>query len=76
MEVEGSFDNWTTCQPLQRSGKDFTIIKLLPPGVYQVCIQPVSCCSLLEREGTKSFCDSIWLSPLLAGIDDAVQIHC
>mmetsp|Transcript_35251 Transcript_35251/g.78447 ORF Transcript_35251/g.78447 Transcript_35251/m.78447 type:complete len:269 (-) Transcript_35251:625-1431(-) len=35
VEVEGSFDNWTTRQPLQRSGKDFTIIKLLPPGVYQ-----------------------------------------
>ncbi|MEW5309318.1 MAG: hypothetical protein WDW38_001213 [Sanguina aurantia] len=35
VEVEGSFDNWTTRQPLQRNGKDFTIIKLLPPGVYQ-----------------------------------------
>ncbi|PNH10767.1 SNF1-related protein kinase regulatory subunit beta-2, partial [Tetrabaena socialis] len=35
VEVEGSFDNWTTRQPLQKSGKDFTIIKLLPPGVYQ-----------------------------------------
>lgn len=35
VEVEGSFDNWTTRQPLQRSGKDFTIIKLLTPGVYQ-----------------------------------------
>uniref|UniRef100_A0A7S0VGY9 Association with the SNF1 complex (ASC) domain-containing protein n=1 Tax=Polytomella parva TaxID=51329 RepID=A0A7S0VGY9_9CHLO len=35
VEVEGSFDNWTTRQPLQRSGKDFTTIKLLPPGVYQ-----------------------------------------
>jgi Glycogen recognition site of AMP-activated protein kinase len=34
--VEGSFDNWTTRQPMQRSGKDFTIVKLLPPGVYQV----------------------------------------
>lgn len=41
VEVEGSFDNWTTRQPLQKSGKDFTIIKLLPPGVYQVrgCIR-------------------------------------
>ncbi|GIL62567.1 hypothetical protein Vafri_16760 [Volvox africanus] len=38
VEVEGSFDNWTTRQPLQKSGKDFTIIKLLPPGVYQVCL--------------------------------------
>ena len=36
MEVEGSFDNWTTRQNMQRSGKDFTIVKLLPPGVYQV----------------------------------------
>lgn len=36
VEVEGSFDNWTTRQALQRSGKDFTVIKLLPPGVYQV----------------------------------------
>ncbi len=36
VEVEGSFDNWTTRQTMQRSGKDFTIIKLLPPGVYQV----------------------------------------
>lgn len=35
VEVEGSFDNWSTRQPLQRSGKDFTIIKLLLPGVYQ-----------------------------------------
>ncbi|KAF5829295.1 hypothetical protein DUNSADRAFT_16293 [Dunaliella salina] len=36
VEVEGSFDNWSTRQILQRTGKDFTIIKLLPPGVYQV----------------------------------------
>lgn len=36
VEVEGSFDNWTTRQPMQRSGRDFTIVKLLPPGVYQV----------------------------------------
>ncbi len=35
--MEGSFDNWTTRQALQRTGKDFTIVKLLPPGVYQVC---------------------------------------
>lgn len=35
VEVEGSFDNWTTRQPMQRSGKDFTIVKLLPSGVYQ-----------------------------------------
>ena len=36
VEVEGSFDNWQTRQPMQKSGKDFTIVKLLPPGVYQV----------------------------------------
>ena len=34
--MEGSFDNWQTRQMMQRSGKDFTIVKLLPPGVYQV----------------------------------------
>jgi 5'-AMP-activated protein kinase regulatory beta subunit len=36
VEVEGSFDNWTTRQTMQRSGNAFTIIKLLPPGHYQV----------------------------------------
>ena len=35
MEVEGSFDNWTSRQRMQKSGKDYTIVKLLPPGVYQ-----------------------------------------
>ncbi|KAL3133479.1 hypothetical protein ABBQ38_007342 [Trebouxia sp. C0009 RCD-2024] len=35
VEVESSFDNWATRHPLQRSGKDFTLVKLLPPGVYQ-----------------------------------------
>jgi 5'-AMP-activated protein kinase regulatory beta subunit len=38
VQVEGSFDNWSTRQQLQRSGREFTVIKLLPPGVYQVCI--------------------------------------
>ncbi|KAI9159866.1 hypothetical protein LWI28_002689 [Acer negundo] len=33
--VEGSWDNWKTRIPLQRSGKDFTIMKVLPSGVYQ-----------------------------------------
>ncbi|KAF8414259.1 hypothetical protein HHK36_002259 [Tetracentron sinense] len=33
--VEGSWDNWKTKKPLQRSGKDFTIVKVLPSGVYQ-----------------------------------------
>ncbi|XP_027332012.1 SNF1-related protein kinase regulatory subunit beta-2-like [Abrus precatorius] len=33
--VEGSWDNWKIRMPLQRSGKDFTIMKVLPSGVYQ-----------------------------------------
>ena len=47
VEVEGSFDNWTTRQALQQSGKDFTIVKLLPSGVYQVLLSllPATCCS-------------------------------
>lgn len=33
--VEGSWDDWKTRLALQRSGKDFTIMKVLPSGVYQ-----------------------------------------
>ncbi|XP_038712279.1 SNF1-related protein kinase regulatory subunit beta-2 [Tripterygium wilfordii] len=33
--VEGSWDNWKIRVPLQRSGKDYTIMKVLPSGVYQ-----------------------------------------
>uniref|UniRef100_A0A2P2KJ33 5'-AMP-activated protein kinase beta-2 subunit n=2 Tax=Rhizophora TaxID=40030 RepID=A0A2P2KJ33_RHIMU len=33
--VEGSWDNWKTRVPLQRAGKDYTIMKMLPSGVYQ-----------------------------------------
>lgn len=33
--VEGSWDNWKIRKPLQKSGKDFTIMKVLPSGVYQ-----------------------------------------
>ncbi|KAK9065243.1 hypothetical protein SSX86_016626 [Deinandra increscens subsp. villosa] len=33
--VEGSWDNWKTRKSLQRSGKDFIILKVLPSGVYQ-----------------------------------------
>nr|AFK34920.1 unknown [Lotus japonicus] len=33
--VEGSWDDWKTRMPLQKSGKDFTIMKVLPSGVYQ-----------------------------------------
>ncbi|XP_038990033.1 SNF1-related protein kinase regulatory subunit beta-2-like [Phoenix dactylifera] len=33
--VEGSWDNWKTKKPLQKSGKDFTIMKVLLSGFYQ-----------------------------------------
>ncbi|KAG9443559.1 hypothetical protein H6P81_014899 [Aristolochia fimbriata] len=33
--VQGSWDNWKAKNPLQKSGKDFTIMKVLPSGVYQ-----------------------------------------
>jgi len=33
--VEGSYDGWTSRTPLARSGPDFTLVKLLPPGVHQ-----------------------------------------
>ncbi|GER37524.1 5'-AMP-activated protein kinase beta-2 subunit protein [Striga asiatica] len=33
--VEGSWDDWKTRKPLQKSGKDFTIMMVLPSGVYQ-----------------------------------------
>ncbi|OVA20138.1 5-AMP-activated protein kinase [Macleaya cordata] len=32
--LEGSWDNWKTRKRLQRSGKDFTIMTVLPSGVY------------------------------------------
>ncbi|KAH7425665.1 hypothetical protein KP509_11G065100 [Ceratopteris richardii] len=32
--VEGSWDNWSTRLTLQRSGKDFAILKYFPQGVY------------------------------------------
>lgn len=35
VEVEGSWDNWTSRLTLLKSGKDFTVVKLLMPGVYQ-----------------------------------------
>lgn len=47
VEVEGSFDNWSTRQVLQRTGKDFTIVKLMPPGVYQVRYPSYACKSVL-----------------------------
>ncbi|KAL3850961.1 hypothetical protein ACJIZ3_012843 [Penstemon smallii] len=33
--IEGSWDDWKSRKPLQRSGKDFSIMKVLPSGVYQ-----------------------------------------
>ncbi|KAL3627275.1 SNF1-related protein kinase regulatory subunit beta-2 [Castilleja foliolosa] len=33
--VEGSWDDWKSRMPLQRSGKDFTIMNVIPSGVYQ-----------------------------------------
>lgn len=33
--VEGSWDNWMTKKPLERSGKDFTVMMVLPSGFYQ-----------------------------------------
>ncbi|CAN0890802.1 SNF1-related protein kinase regulatory subunit beta-2 [Linum grandiflorum] len=33
--VEGSWDDWKARIPLQKAGKDFTIMKVLPSGVYQ-----------------------------------------
>ena len=35
VELEGSFDNWTKRHVMQKSGKDYSLVKLLPPGVYQ-----------------------------------------
>ncbi|KAG6748784.1 hypothetical protein POTOM_048718 [Populus tomentosa] len=32
--VTGSWDNWNRREPLQRMGKDFIIMKMLPAGVY------------------------------------------
>jgi len=32
--VEGSWDNWTTRKILQRSGKDHSILMVLPSGIY------------------------------------------
>jgi 5'-AMP-activated protein kinase regulatory beta subunit len=35
VELEGSFDGWSARHALQRSGRDFSLVKLLAPGVYQ-----------------------------------------
>ncbi|XP_047317755.1 SNF1-related protein kinase regulatory subunit beta-2-like [Impatiens glandulifera] len=34
VSVEGSWDNWKTRKVLHRSGKDFSVMKVLPSGVY------------------------------------------
>ncbi|GFQ00631.1 extra-large guanine nucleotide-binding protein 1 [Phtheirospermum japonicum] len=40
--VEGSWDDWKTRKPLQRSGKDFTIMMVLSSGVYEFyCRWPI-----------------------------------
>ncbi|KAG0496006.1 hypothetical protein HPP92_000620 [Vanilla planifolia] len=33
--LEGSWDNWTSRKALQRSGKDHSILLVLPSGIYQ-----------------------------------------
>ncbi|KAF9603662.1 hypothetical protein IFM89_037321 [Coptis chinensis] len=33
--VQGSWDNWTSRRTLQRSGKDHSILMVLPSGIYQ-----------------------------------------
>lgn len=35
VEVQGSFDNWSSRAPLHQHGKEFTLVKMLMPGVYQ-----------------------------------------
>ncbi|KAL7088493.1 hypothetical protein ACP275_13G129900 [Erythranthe tilingii] len=35
VSVEGSWDDWKSRTPLQRAGKDFTLMNVLPSGVYQ-----------------------------------------
>eukprot|EP00268_Persea_americana_P002275 TRINITY_DN10677_c0_g1_i3.p1 TRINITY_DN10677_c0_g1~~TRINITY_DN10677_c0_g1_i3.p1 ORF type:complete len:142 (-),score=30.16 TRINITY_DN10677_c0_g1_i3:302-727(-) len=35
VSVKGSWDNWTSRKFLQRSGKDHSILLVLPTGVYQ-----------------------------------------
>ncbi|XP_010251718.1 PREDICTED: SNF1-related protein kinase regulatory subunit beta-1 [Nelumbo nucifera] len=35
VSVEGSWDNWTSRRKLQRSGKDYSLLLVLPSGIYQ-----------------------------------------
>eukprot|EP01025_Chloroclados_australasicus_P024983 TRINITY_DN25011_c0_g1_i2.p1 TRINITY_DN25011_c0_g1~~TRINITY_DN25011_c0_g1_i2.p1 ORF type:complete len:270 (-),score=38.80 TRINITY_DN25011_c0_g1_i2:321-1130(-) len=35
VEIKGSWNNWTTLTKLQRNDREFTIVQLLAPGVYQ-----------------------------------------
>lgn len=61
VELEGSFDNWTQRYTMQRSGKDFTLVKLLPPGVYQV--RGVPLVSAAARGAVEGLCarELLWL---------------
>ena len=36
VQVEGSFDGWKKREDMVKSGKNFQLVKLLPPGIYQV----------------------------------------
>ena len=51
MEVEGSFDSWQQRQEMVRSGKNFQLVKLLPPGIYQVFMRLPHWHSLKGRAG-------------------------
>jgi len=35
VELEGSFDNWSSRHVMHKAGKDHSLVKLLSPGVYQ-----------------------------------------
>lgn len=35
VELEGSWDDWSQRQAMQQTGKEFTLVKLLLPGIYQ-----------------------------------------
>eukprot|EP00241_Pyramimonas_parkeae_P012568 CAMPEP_0114245664 /NCGR_PEP_ID=MMETSP0058-20121206/12027_1 /TAXON_ID=36894 /ORGANISM="Pyramimonas parkeae, CCMP726" /LENGTH=274 /DNA_ID=CAMNT_0001358753 /DNA_START=415 /DNA_END=1240 /DNA_ORIENTATION=+ len=35
VQVQGSFDNWSSRATLHQHGKEFTLVKMLLPGVYQ-----------------------------------------
>ncbi|KAF5944169.1 hypothetical protein HYC85_018246 [Camellia sinensis] len=53
--VEGSWDDWKIRKPLQRSGKDFTIMKVLPSGVYQYRFIVDGQCRIMYQKTSKAF---------------------